>query len=71
MNGGHAIVFVDPMSEASAANGRDSRIRAIRPARRSVRLLTAWGVDFDPTKVVTDADLAQPVQFADRPASRR
>jgi ABC-type uncharacterized transport system involved in gliding motility auxiliary subunit len=63
MNGGHAIVFVDPMSEASAANGPGPQDQGDKTSSTLGPVLTAWGIDFDPTKVVTDADLAQPVQF--------
>jgi ABC-type uncharacterized transport system involved in gliding motility auxiliary subunit len=63
MKGGHAIVFVDPMSEASAANGPGPQDQGDKTSSTLGPVLTAWGIDFDPTKVVTDADLAQPVQF--------
>jgi ABC-type uncharacterized transport system involved in gliding motility auxiliary subunit len=63
LKGGHAIVFVDPMSEASAANGPGPQDQGDKTSSTLGPVLTAWGVDFDPTKVVTDADLAQPVQF--------
>jgi ABC-type uncharacterized transport system involved in gliding motility auxiliary subunit len=33
-------------------------------------VLTAWGVDFDVTKVVADAELAQPVQFGGGPGGQ-
>jgi ABC-type uncharacterized transport system involved in gliding motility auxiliary subunit len=64
LRGGHAIVFVDPLSEASnqqqgQLGGEPSdKLTSTLPA-----LFTAWGVDFDSTKVVGDAELAQPVQF--------
>ena len=64
MRGGHAIVFVDPLAESQTQQGPlgggdpQDKMTSSLPA-----LFTAWGVDFDSTKVVTDADLAQPVQF--------
>jgi ABC-type uncharacterized transport system involved in gliding motility auxiliary subunit len=64
MRGGHAIVFVDPLSESStqqnslAGGEPQDKMSSSLPA-----LFTAWGVDFDVSKVVADADLAQPVQF--------
>src|SRR6266550_4133016 len=63
LKGGHAIVFVDPMSEASAAQGPGPQDQGDKTSSTLGPVLTAWGVDFDPGKVVTDADLAQPVQF--------
>jgi ABC-type uncharacterized transport system involved in gliding motility auxiliary subunit len=64
MRGGHAIVFVDPLSESStqqnslAGGEPQDKMSSSLPA-----LFTAWGIDFDVNKVVADADLAQPVQF--------
>jgi ABC-type uncharacterized transport system involved in gliding motility auxiliary subunit len=64
LRGGHAIVFVDPYSELSGQqspgqfNVEDKASSDLKP------LFTAWGVDYDPSKVVTDAELAQQVQFA-------
>ena len=63
LRGGHAIVFVDPMSESSAAQGPGQVDQGDKTSSTLGPVLTAWGIDFDPTKVVTDADLAQPVQF--------
>ena len=63
LRGGHAIVFVDPLSEASGAQGPGQRDQGDKTSSTLGPVLTAWGVDFDPGKVVTDADLAQPVQF--------
>ena len=64
MRGGHAIMFVDPLSESSTqqspAGGDDSQDKT---SSSLPLLFTAWGIDFDATKIVADADLAQPVQF--------
>jgi ABC-type uncharacterized transport system involved in gliding motility auxiliary subunit len=65
MRGGHAIIFVDPLSESQTqqqgplggGDPQDKMSSSLPP------LFAAWGVDFDVTKVVGDADLAQPVQF--------
>src|SRR5258706_6236338 len=62
LKGGHAIVFVDPLSEASGAQGAGQPDQGDKTSSTLGPVLTAWGVDFDPGKVVTDADLAQPVQ---------
>jgi len=63
LRGGHAIVFVDPLSEASAQQGPGPQDQGDKSSSTLGSVLTAWGVDYDPTKVVGDADLAQPVQF--------
>src|SRR5204862_3804449 len=63
LRGGHAIVFVDPYSEISGQqspgqfNIEDKASSDLKP------LFTAWGVDYDASKIVADAELAQQVQF--------
>lgn len=65
MRGGHAIVFVDPLSEVMSGEqqggfpgggGMQVSSSDLGP------LFKAWGVDYDASKVVTDAELAQQVQ---------
>jgi len=57
LNGGKALVFLDPHSEAMNP-------RAVTPSASSLgALLTAWGVDMPAGKVVGDASLAQRVQM--------
>jgi ABC-type uncharacterized transport system involved in gliding motility auxiliary subunit len=63
MKGGHAIVFVDPLSEASNQQGALGGDPADKLTSAIPALFTAWGIDYDPGKVVGDANLAQPVQF--------
>ena len=62
LRGGHAIVFVDPLSESSVQQGPGIQDQGDKSSSTLGPLLTAWGVDYDPTKVVGDANLAQPVQ---------
>lgn len=62
LRGGHAIVFVDPLSESSAQQGPGIQDQGDKSSSTLGPLFSAWGVDFDPTKVVGDAELAQPVQ---------
>ncbi|HEY3778463.1 MAG TPA: Gldg family protein [Rhizomicrobium sp.] len=66
LGGGHALVFVDPMSEvAMAAQGGG---QGMAPSSSDMKtLLQAWGVDFDPSKVVLDRGLAQAVQTSSDP----
>ncbi len=67
LRGGHAIVFVDPLSEVMSANDQQGGFPG-GPGGAGVSssdlgpLFRAWGVTYDPTKVVTDAQLAQQVQ---------
>lgn len=64
--GGHALIFVDPMSEiAQAMQGGG---QGMAPSSSDMRdLLKAWGVDYDPSKVVLDRGLAQAVRTSADP----
>ncbi len=67
LKGGRALVFVDPNSELAAAGaGMDPRGGA-QPASDLPRLLAAWGVGYNPGKVIADRDLAQRVQVSSDP----
>jgi len=63
LRGGHAIVFADPLSESSVQQGPGQQDQGDKSSSTLGPVFTAWGVDFDVSKVVTDAELAQPVQF--------
>ncbi len=62
LKGGHAIVFVDPDSEIAGAASGGGGAPPGNTASDLGPLLKAWGVDFDSSKVVADADLAQRVR---------
>ncbi|HEY4264797.1 MAG TPA: GldG family protein [Micropepsaceae bacterium] len=64
LKGGHAIVFVDPLSESSVQQGPGAQDQGDKSSSTLGPVFTAWGLDYDPTKVVADADLAQAVQVA-------
>jgi ABC-type uncharacterized transport system involved in gliding motility auxiliary subunit len=66
LGGGHALVFLDPMSEiAQASQGGQ---QGMAPSSSDMRdLLRAWGVSYDPSKVVLDRALAQAVQTSSDP----
>jgi ABC-type uncharacterized transport system involved in gliding motility auxiliary subunit len=67
LRGGHAIVFVDPLSEASNQQGPGGLPGQSEKMTSTLGpVLGAWGVDFDSTKVIGDAELAQPVQSGGR-----
>lgn len=67
LGGGHALIFLDPMSEvAMAAQGGGGGLQA--PSSSDMKdLLRAWGVDYDSSKVVLDRGLAQAVQTSADP----
>ncbi len=61
LGGGRALVFVDPYSEISQAGGQGSG-----PVSSDLpQLFRAWGVFYDPNKIVGDKKLAQAVQIGD------
>jgi len=62
MRGGHAVVFVDPFSEMMNNQGPGQIDQGERTTSDLRPLFAAWGVDYDPGKVVGDAELAQQVQ---------
>lgn len=64
LNGGRALVFIDPNSDTQTqitvgGGGYRDNLGSDLPS-----LLTAWGIDFDPTQVVTDRELALFVTLA-------
>ena len=67
MAGGHALVFVDPLSDlAKTSSGFNPDAQG--PTSSDLpALLRAWGVGYDPAKVVADRALAQRVQVSDDP----
>jgi ABC-type uncharacterized transport system involved in gliding motility auxiliary subunit len=61
LRGGHIVVFVDPIAEADRSGADPDNPMAAMSADKSSslpKLLTAWGVHFDPTQVVADRDHA-------------
>lgn len=67
LGGGHALIFLDPMSEiAQAMQGGGGQ--GMAPSSSDMRdLLKAWGVDYDSSKVVLDRALAQAVRTSADP----
>jgi len=64
--GGHALVFVDPMSEVATAAQGGGQITA--PSSSDMKpLFLAWGVNYDASKMVLDRQLAQAVQTSADP----
>jgi ABC-type uncharacterized transport system involved in gliding motility auxiliary subunit len=67
LHGGHALVFVDPLSEiAQAAQGADPQAGG-PPSSDMPELFKAWGIAYDPNKVVGDKSDAQRVQVSSDP----
>ena len=54
LRGGRMIVFVDPVSEMTAAPGANGRPPGMPTTARLDKLLDAWGVAFDPDTIATD-----------------
>ena len=67
LKGGRALVFVDPLSEIASA-GQGMGGEGGGPASSDLpSLFRAWGVAYDPTKVLADRQLAQSVQVSSDP----
>ncbi len=64
LKGGHALVFVDPMSEIAQAMGGGDPQAGGAPNSDLPALFKAWGIVYDPNKVLGDKALAQRVQVS-------
>ena len=62
MRGGKVLVFVDPHSEAQAMRQQQPGMPADTFSNLE-KLFPAWGIDFDPNKVVGDPQSARQVSF--------
>ncbi|RME67507.1 MAG: ABC transporter, partial [Alphaproteobacteria bacterium] len=76
LKGGKALVLVDPYSETAAAMAMPAGPMGMPQAAPATRsdlgpLLAAWGLDYDPTKVVADLELAQRVNMGGESAGGR
>ena len=61
LRGGHLLVFVDPVAEADDTGADPNNPQAAMFADKSSdlpRLFKAWGIDYDPKKVVLDREHA-------------
>jgi len=54
LRGGHILAFVDPLAESDQSAGNPMQASAADRASHMEKLLTAWGVDFNPDEVVAD-----------------
>ncbi len=72
MRGGKAIIFVDPHSEVDIPVKQQNSPLEVEGGRTSnlKKLFDAWGIDYDPTKVVLDRKYALTVGGAHQGQSR-
>ena len=63
LRGGHALIFVDPLSEIATNAGGGIGGQQIAPTSNIAPLLEAWGVSYDASRVLADGTLAQRVRF--------
>lgn len=62
--GGRILAFADPVSETSPMPGMGGMtMPSPGPSEELLKLLKAWGVNLDPSKVAGDPSLARRVQF--------
>src|SRR6185312_1359124 len=66
LHGGRVLALVDPNSEMAAPGGFDPQSGA-SPVSSLPKLFKAWGIAFDPNKVIVDRALAQHVQVSADP----
>ena len=62
LGGGKILALVDPVAEMAGRVG-PMGMPPSGPSPEFVKLLKAWGVDFDPSKAVGDIATARRVQF--------
>ena len=68
LKGGRALVFVDPYSELAQASSGGGDPSMAGPSSSSLpRLFLAWGIGFNPNKVIGDLSLAQQVRTSNDP----
>ncbi|MDE2463597.1 MAG: Gldg family protein [Alphaproteobacteria bacterium] len=66
LRGGHVLVFVDPRSDLAVASGGGGQ--PVAPASSDLpKLFKAWGIGFNPHKIIADGQLAQQVEVQDNP----
>ena len=73
MGGGHLLVFVDPFAETDASGGEPGNPQAAMFADKSSdlpKLFAAWGIAYDPTKVVLDRAHAAQIRMGGGPLVR-
>ena len=73
MRGGHLLVFVDPFAEADQSGAEPGNPQAAMFADKSSdlhKLFAAWGVDYDPKKVVLDREHAAQIRIGGGPLVR-
>jgi ABC-type uncharacterized transport system involved in gliding motility auxiliary subunit len=65
LNGGHLVVFVDPVAEMDNTPFVDSNGVIDDHNSNLARLFAAWGVQYDPQKVVLDRSRGLRIELAD------
>jgi ABC-type uncharacterized transport system involved in gliding motility auxiliary subunit len=65
LGGGRALIFVDPNSEVAKQGANPYQPSAAPPSSDMPKLFRAWGIGYNPAKVVGDKQLAQRVQAGD------
>lgn len=67
LRGGKALVLLDPNADSTAQRGPDGVPSIQNGASDLEPLLTAWGVEYDSTRVLTDSEYALMVSVGDSP----
>ena len=74
LHGGHLLVFVDPLAELDDSGADPNNPMASMMADKSSdlpKLFKAWGIEYDPKKVVLDRQRALPISMGEGQAPVR
>ncbi|MDX2202077.1 MAG: Gldg family protein [Hyphomicrobiaceae bacterium] len=63
LKGGKVLAFVDPVAELGRAGGPMMMMGPSGPSPDFLKVMKAWGVEFDPSRVVGDLGHARRVQY--------
>ncbi len=67
LGGGKVLALVDPVAELGQRPGPMGMMGGSAPSPEFIKLLKAWGIEFDPSKAVGDIATARRVQFGGGP----
>lgn len=63
LKGGKALAFVDPVADLGRQGGPMMMMGPSGPSPDFLKVMKAWGIDFDPSKVLGDLGYARRVQY--------
>ncbi len=70
LGGGHLVLFIDPMAFADQSAGAGSPYGMPGASSNADKLLRAWGIGYDPDKVLADFNAGTPMRTGDNRVER-